>query len=182
MSQIFFSLILLFASSSWSLLSPQQPFDPIAGTLASDVYVLGVLINVQYMIWQWFYLHCPVRTSCSYFICRHEMDIIRVYTQLHTSYSEAYPWSYRDGNVTWYLFSCWHAFKPAPLFRGVKMFLLRWSVTLQHELWALCLTWCVVCVWKWSSCLLKESNGLVICTLASCWSNRWRVWFMLTIL
>lgn len=138
MSQTFCSLLLFFtssSSSSWTLLSSQEPLDPEAGTLASGVLLV--------CFWHWVSLSCLVRTACSYFICRHQMDTIGVDTQLHMLFSEPYPWSYWDGNVTLFLISCWHAFKHAPLCRGVKTFLLhRWryicSRSMLHMVWGLC--------------------------------------------
>lgn len=70
-------------SSSWTLLSSEKPLDPGARTLTRCAF--GVWCRVIYTVWQWIYLCCPVRTACSYFICRHQMDTIRVYTHRHCS-------------------------------------------------------------------------------------------------
>lgn len=166
MIQTFSSLFLSLTSSSWTLLSSQEPLDPGAGILAWCAF--GVC-RVIYMVWQWIYLCCPVRTACSYFICRHQMDSIRVYTQLHTVLR-----TLSVKLLRWKLRSRTSSVVGMPLKALLSAEVWKLDCCIGEVIswvWALCFTWCEVGVWKWPSCLLKKSNG-VICTLGSCYNKQ----------
>lgn len=167
MSQTFCSLLLFFTSSSWTLLSFQEPLDPGAGTLASGV--LWFAFGTGFISAASSGLHAAISSADikwtpsehTHHFTRCSQNPIREVIEM-----EMWPCSSSVAGM------------PLNVLLSAEVWKCFCCLGDVISVWDLCFTWYEGCVWKWSSCLLKESNG-VICTLGSC---RWRVWFTLMFL